>query len=329
MNFQNLKNVEKADSYLDVAFRAARTKEKPKVIKKSDRIKVIKTYEFQNIQTVTKSLTNNLRKIITSFPNLNELPDFYLELIKVTLDYPVLKKSLGAVSWAEKRVFTLYQNYSVKIKKAVILQKIINLKKEFYGRVSSVLKQINEELLYIEKSRKTMKGFPNIKTSLYSVAIAGYPNVGKSSLLNVMTSAKPEIKDYAFTTKSITIGYYKQNNTKIQLIDTPGAFDRELKDMNHIEKQSYLTLKHVAEVIVFIIDPTESCGYDIKQQEKLLFRIKSFNKKIIVVYNKADLFTDRDESKLYISTITNEGIDKLVKLAKKYETNRQNKDNQN
>jgi nucleolar GTP-binding protein len=328
MNFQKLMTIEKADTYLDVAFRAARTKEKPKLRKKVDKFIVIKTNEYDKVQTVTKSLTSNLNKIVTKFPQVHELPPFYNELLKITLDYDQLKKSLGAVLWASKKIVSFQIQFCSKLKQSGKIEHTISYGKEFYGRVSSVMKQIKKDLEFIEKCRRIMKGFPNIKTSLYTVSLAGYPNVGKSSLLKLLTSSNPEIKNYAFTTKSINTGYFKIDNSKIQVVDTPGAFDRDLKDMNYIEKQAYLTTSMVTNLIVFIIDPTMSCGYSLDLQEKLYERFKKFKKDIILVHSKSDLIEKRDKTIHYVSTKTNEGISELIELTKKHKTKSENENDQ-
>jgi len=233
-------------------------------------------------------------------------------MVKITLEYPQLKKSLGAVDWGIKQVNVLSKNYSLKIKRAREQSNMRSFRKEYYGRISSVIKQINPQLKYLEASRKTMKRFPAIKTGLHTIAIAGYPNVGKSSLLRVLTEASPDIKEYAFTTKDLNMGYFKKDNDKIQVIDTPGAFDRDMSDMNNIEKQAYLILEHVAETVVFVVDPTETCGFPTKKQLALLRRVRAFEKKTVVVYNKADLVKHREQGRLYVSCVTKEGIKELI-----------------
>jgi len=320
--------IEKAQTYLDVAFRAARTKEKPKVHKKVDKFLIVKTNEYDKVQTVSKSLINNLNKIVTKFPQVDELPPFYNELLKITLDYNQLKKSLGAVLWASKKIVSFQIQFCSKLKQSGKIDDTIKYGKEFYGRVSSVMKQIKKDLEFIEKCRKIMKSYPNIKTSLYTISLAGYPNVGKSSLLKLLTSSNPEIKNYAFTTKSINTGYFKLDGAKVQVVDTPGALDRDFKDMNYIEKQAYLTISMVTNFIIFMIDPTMSCGYSKELQEKLYERFKKFNKDIILVHGKSDLIKNKDKNIHYISTKTNEGISELLELTKKHKSKSENENNQ-
>ncbi len=326
MNFQDIAKIEKADSFLDTAFRAARMLEKPKI---RDRVKAAKAMELGKMDTVRRVLTRRLSAILKSFPSLDALPDFYNELVKATTDYPRLKKSLGAVDWAVKRINILHKGCSLKVKKSNQMGQAASQRTQFYGRVSSVMKQISFELAFLDDARKTMRRYPAIKTSLFTVTVAGYPNVGKSSLLKALTGASPEIRSYAFTTKAINIGYLRHAGQRIQLVDTPGLFDRSIHDMNSIEKQAYLVLKYVADAIIFMIDPTGSCGYDVRMQQKLLKRIRHFGKRIVVLYSKADLLEKKEPGSRYISTKTREGIDSLVTLlAKHHKPGSKEEDNQ-
>jgi len=317
MNFQDLNKIEPAKVYLDIAFRAGRSLQKSKI---KDKFKFMKTSAFASIETASRSLTSNLENILKKFPVIDELPEFYVELIRTTLDYRHLKKSLGAVRWALQSITRLQRDYLLKIKKDINIKYINMNKKEFYGRVSSVLKQIDKELAYIDTARITMKRFPNVKTSRFTAAIAGYPNVGKSSILKGLTQSTPEIKEYAFTTKDLNIGYMD----KIQLIDTPGTLDRE--KMNPIEHQAYLVQKLVCNTIILVIDPTETCGYSTKKQMQLAKKIRDFKKPVIIVHNKLDLNQEPDEKFLNVSAKVGTNMSSLKKLIKDHESDSKKKD---
>src|SRR3989339_56236 len=153
-----------------------------------------------------------------------------------------------------------------------------------------------------------MKDFPAIKTDLYTVAITGFPNIGKSTLLSRITPAKPEIKAYAFTTKGLNLGYAKIGIHKIQYIDTPGVLARDR--VNAIEEQAHLVLKYVANLIVYVIDLTEP--YPLKIQEKLLKELKDHDKPIIVYLSKTDIIDKSiiaKAKKKYKACITLEELD--------------------
>jgi len=331
MNFQTLRTVERAKTYLDIAFKRARKLDKPKFTGSKDKVTNIKSFEYSRLKTASTELVRQLDKIITSFPSIDELPEFYSELVRITVDYVRIKKSLAAVKWARTKVDNLSRKYLIEIRKSRNIEQVKTKKRQFYGRVSSVVKQIDENLAYIEETRKIMKNFPAIKTSVYTVAITGFPNVGKSSLLKKLTGANPQIKNYAFTTKSLNMGY--MDGKEFQFIDTPGTLDRE--HMNIIEKQAYLAIKLVADLIIFLIDPTESCGYKLKKQLELLKNVKKFNKPTIIVYTKYDMYEKlgiqeqetkelihaKDEKIHYVSVKNNNGIKDLTRLIKDNKTN--------
>jgi nucleolar GTP-binding protein len=316
MNFQNLRKVEKAHVYLDVAFRSARTRQKPSKVSKKENL--AKTREYIKVEAVAGSIDKQLGKILSSYPDISELPEFYLELVRITLDYPTLKKSLGAVSWAQKRAKQLSSESRLRIKKSKSAAEAANARNQFYGRVASIVKQIDRELQYLEHARITMKGYPAIKTGRYTVAIAGFPNVGKSSVLKALTGANPKIRDYSFTTQSLNFGYMD----KIQVIDTPGTLNRS--KMNIIEQQAKLALRLVADLIVFLIDETGEV--DLKQQKKLLERCKALRKAVVIAYSKSDRLKDRRRGRLYVSARTGEGLDKLARLIKDHEANSKRED---
>lgn len=299
MNFQGLK-VEKPDFYLEIAYsRASRKIDELRPKLKKDRLPKSKTLELTRIEIINTKLSESLTKIIKSFPNLDNLDEFYRELIKVSLDYGYLKKSLGSVDWAVKKNRDFFKIYKNKIKKSQDLTLINKYRKEYGGRVSSVIKQIKHNLAYLEESRKVMKNFPRIKTSLYTVCIFGFPNVGKSTLLKKLTQAEPEIKAYPFTTKTLNLGYIKQGY-KIQLIDTPGTLNR-IDKMNKIEKQAFLAVKYLADQIVFVFD----ASLDMKKQVKLLLKLKEFDKPVILYLSKTDISEGKEFIKKFPDIIKN------------------------
>ena len=288
MNFQTLKHVETAETYIDIAFKKSKKRVSLSKKKKNDKkdIRGLKETEIIRIDSFSQSLIDNLKLIVTSFPSIDNLDEFYLELIKCTIEYGDLKKSLGAVDWAAKQVNKFAGIFKNKIKKAGDENQINRFRKEFLGRASSFAKQINSSLVFLEEARKIMKSYPAIKTKLFTACIAGFPNAGKSTLLSKLTTSTPEINAYPFTTKSLNVGYLEKNYRKIQIVDTPGTLNRFDK-MNDIEKQAYLAIKLVADHVIFVFDPTEQ--YPLDDQFKLYSKMKKLCSEVSVFISKTDI----------------------------------------
>ena len=148
MNFQYIVPVERSKDYLDVAFRKAREKSNKKL--EGEWLEKIKKKEMIRLDVIKDQLVDRLDKVVKSFPTLDQLPSFYIELIKLTIDYGNLKKSLGAVSWAIGKVRFFHKNYVKKLSRTSERGRIQVIKNEFYGRISSVIKQISKELIFLE-----------------------------------------------------------------------------------------------------------------------------------------------------------------------------------
>lgn len=295
MSFQFIEKVESADFYLDVAFRKAKSKVSIYKGKKlTDRSQRGKHAELIRIEVVKDQLVNRLQKILNSFPVIEDLHEFYIALVKCTLDYGELKKCLGKVQWSIKRIILLWKKYKSKIQNADTQHDYNELRSQYYGRVSSVLKRIDKNLKELDNFRKIIKKFPALKTDIRTIVIAGFPNVGKTTLLYKLTGSKAEIRSYAFTTKGLNMGYIygskagKQKVRIVQLIDVPGTLNRFNK-MNNIEKQAYLAIKYLADKVIYVFDPTEA--YPMDQQIALYKKLKKDfpEKEIICFLSKTDL----------------------------------------
>ena len=311
MNFQSIKSVEDYKFYLDLAFRRAREKgTKLRSTKlKGGRLEKSKYIEFMKLQVISDTIAARMQVIVESFPSLDELPEFYNELVRLSIDYAQFKRSLGAVNWLGQRARNMLKIYKSKLDKNTQFERINIIKREFLGRISSMVKQVKTDFVFLEGARRTMKAFPTIKTSLKTVAIAGFPNVGKTTILFKISGSEAEINSYPFTTKGVNVAYIGKGKERIQLLDTPGTLDR-FEKMNNIEKVAYLAIKHCADIIVFVFDLTEE--YPLDKQIKLYQRLKKdFGKEIIIYISKSDLVDPKGLKEKYKDSFTD--ADKLKK----------------
>jgi nucleolar GTP-binding protein len=222
-----------------------------------------------------------------------------------------LKMSLASVDWASKKIHEVARSYVGKIRDADLPEPV---RKEAFGRISSIIKSINKDLLFLNEARNILRKLPDVQDEP-TIVVAGYPNVGKSSFVSKITGASPKIAPYPFTTKGVTIGHFTRDGVRYQVMDTPGLLDRPMSERNIIERQAITAIHFLDAVVMFMIDPSESCGYEIKDQKRLLAEIQeNFKLPMLVVANKADRpeFRKMEEVEMNVSMITGEGVEDVV-----------------
>lgn len=286
MNFQFISPVENAEKYLDIAFAAAKVQSSRVISKGLSEVARQRKKQITKIETVTDKLLAPLKTIVIQFPRFDELIPFYQELFICYIKEVEYKQDLSKIKWAELQIKKFYKKYYGLLRANNDEKLIVKLTSEFYGRVSSVMKQIAQPLKNMTVYRKHLRSFPAIKEGCLDICLFGFPNVGKSTLLSKLTTANPEIANYAFTTKGINVGYADHRNIKLQVIDTPGTLNR-FEKMNDIEKMAYLVLTKLADIVVYVFDPTKS--YSLEKQEALYEVAKESPAKVFVYLSKTDI----------------------------------------
>ena len=234
---------------------------------------------------------SRIRSICFSVPRIDSLHPFYRELVRLLVDVDAFKMSLAKLYSASKVLERISREELLKIKRVRELDHVKTLRREFLGRYFSVIESIEEDLKVVRKYQLALIKLQAINPTLRTIVVAGPPNVGKSSFVRAVSRAKPEVREYPFTTKSLSVGHLEVEGEKIQIIDTPGLLDRPLSLRNRIELQAILALKYLADVIIFLLDPSEACGFTLEQQVKVLKDVESAFKglPIIKALNKIDI----------------------------------------
>ncbi|WP_185865848.1 GTPase ObgE [Blattabacterium cuenoti] len=165
---------------------------------------------------------------------------------------------------------------------------------------------------------------------LADVGLIGFPNTGKSTLLSVITRAKPKIANFSFTTKTPNLGVVKMNFDSFLVADIPGIIEKasEGKGLGH----HFLRHAERNSVLLFLI--SSETKNKIKEYLILLKELNKFNsnflnKKRLLAISKSDLINDKKKEKireiflslkeniLFISSFTKEGLMELkIKLWK-------------
>ncbi len=134
----------------------------------------------------------------------------------------------------------------------------------------------------IEKKKKSGKSTQiGIKKADMQAIIVGKTNSGKSSLLKILTNAKPKISETKFTTNKPTIGIMNYQNTQIQLVEVP-AIEGE-----HFDK----SIAHTADTVLILITSLD----ELNKLKKDLYMTTG---KKIILFNKSDKLTKDEKRKI-------------------------------
>ncbi len=294
--FEQLPTVPTSQELLDKAFRRASRAEDNESM----------------VQNAGNIISDNLANLVRKFPSFESLPPFYREMADIIVGVDAMRISLSRLAWASKQARQITREYVGKMKRSRV-QDSTPLRKAAFGRISSVMKSIEKDLLFLNDARNMLRKMPSIDPALPTVLIAGYPNVGKSSFIAQVTGARPEIASYPFTTRGIYVGHFYRGDQKYQVVDTPGLLDRPFEERNEIERQTMAALNHLPGVVLYILDPSGHCGYPLQSQLGLAEDLKnSLKLPIVIVANKADIL--RYESVPGMSTETGQGVNEVLEM---------------
>jgi len=173
-----------------------------------------------------------------------------------------------------------------------------------------------------------MEGWKTLELKvLADVGMVGFPNAGKSTLLSVITAAKPKIADYAFTTLIPQLGIVAyRDNKSFCIADLPGIIEGAAEGkglghrfLRHIERNSVLLL----------LIPADSADHK-KELAILINELEEYNpemlqKEFVIAISKSDMLDDElkaaidnelpaDIPHVYISSLTGKGLTELKDL---------------
>ncbi|MCJ2668903.1 MAG: 50S ribosome-binding GTPase [Thermoplasmata archaeon] len=307
-----LPSVMTSDELLDKAFKRV-----SKVsVRGRDKKETAKRSSIKKIEVLKSVIASDLTRYQKKSPSVDNLHPFYFEIVDILVGRDDLKRSLGALKWCAEKSSEIGRTYIKSVRRARSHAEIETLRKEAFGRISSLVKQTSSNLDFLIEAKKRLRRMPSIDPEVPTIVIAGYPNVGKSLIVRAMSSGKPRVENYPFTTKKVSLGHFDKDRTRFQVIDTPGLLDREMAERNEIERQAIAALRFLAHAIVFVLDMTETCGYEVAKQENLLRDVSEQFQDIplLAVENKSDLMK-RDSPRLQMSALTGDGVEEVRRVA--------------
>ena len=312
MNLQEIPTIATAEELIDRALkRASKVEESVRNADYRARLTAVR-----KIHSVADNIANPLHTYVKAFPSFDNIHPFDRSIIDLTVGVDKLRKSLGASDWARKEVLMIGNKYVPKARARKSAEETMRIMSEAYTKMTNIVRQIEKNLNFLISARSIFRNIPNVNNEKPLAVFAGAPNVGKSSLIGAISTGKPEVKSYPFTTKGVSLGHIKAKYDIIQVMDTPGLLDRPNSDRNDMEKQGIAALDHLEPIIVFLTDLSGTSGYSVETQESLHEELKGRYSKYrwIDVYSKSDLEAESEltySESVSVSVMTKTGLEEL------------------
>lgn len=145
------------------------------------------------------------------------------------------------------------------------------------------------------------RSFNLVLKLLADVGLVGFPNAGKSTLISKISSARPKIADYPFTTLVPNLGMVRHKGADFVVADIPGIIEGAhegvglgLRFLRHIER---------TRILLYLVDLSPDSGRDASRELQVLMRElgeyspELLERKQIVVFNKCDLVGAEERAK--------------------------------
>lgn len=179
---------------------------------------------------------------------------------------------------------------------------------------------LKEELKKIEKQRKTQRA---TRGEMFQVALVGYTNAGKSTLLNALSDAGAFVEDRLFATLDATVRRVQLDNDYPCLISDTVGFIRKLP--HHLVASFRSTLEEVreADILLHVVDVSNHQFHEqMETVNQVLKELEATNDATLIVFNKVDAISNENllsslkkeyKDALFISAQRKIGLDKLRK----------------
>jgi nucleolar GTP-binding protein len=254
---------------------------------------------------------------VTGFPSFEE-NTFEYEMADMLIGVDALKKAIASVHGCKNNVVTVVNRAAREVAKASTASEMRRAREGAYGRTASMIRGVGDDLRLLAAASERLAAIPVIEGENI-VVVAGFPNVGKSRFVSYISGARTRVEPYPFTTTELVVGHRIVAYTDITFVDVPGLTERAFVTANQYERKALLAIKHKARLILYIIDPSGSCGSSVEEQHDLFLRLeKRFApRRTIVAYSKADLGSGGGAAEgLHFSSVTGQGVDALLEAVR-------------
>ncbi len=262
----------------------------------------------KQLDALTTGVCKPLKEYVKGFPPPERLHPFERALLELTLSDKKYRTTLAAVDSMRKGMLGIGKGYASQVTKTTALKEAEEMREKGFAEMEAYYRKYARCVDDLKSIAKLLRKLPVAELETPTVALVGAPNVGKSSLVRVLSSGLPEVCNYPFTTKGIKMGHFFVDDERHVVTDTPGLINRSEADRNKIEMLTIATLEHLPTCVIFVTDLTGLSGTSIDDQLQLreeLYKQFAERRPWIDVFSKSALVpvlggeTDPDTQELW------------------------------
>ncbi len=256
----------------------------------------------ETMDAVTKALCVPLRDVVNGYKyELRRLHPFEKVVADLTVrarqkkDGLTLQDVLDDIHEARKEVLIAGKDWTAKAKNADTAREAMDTMREGEERMYQLFEELaGKPTKLIIDLQKSLRTTPAVRLDTPAVVLVGAPNVGKSSIVRAISSATPEVNNYPFTTRGMTLGhvqvFWEDDTTAsaaiipevnetlkgrfddeglsgsyaftqlCQVMDSPGLLVRPDNKRNEMEALTLAAMQHLPTAVMYVMDLSGGAG---------------------------------------------------------------------
>lgn len=214
----------------------------------------------QQLNELTQTLAVPLGVYTRGFPKPSRLHPFERALLDLTVGTAHYERTLLRVDVLRKATLECGKGHCAFANKANTVGEAELRRAAGFKDMEALFEKGSKAVDDLKEIAKTLRALPVAELDSPTVTLVGAPNVGKSSLVRLFSSGRPEVQNYPFTTRGIHMGHILVDEKRFVLTDTPGVLPRPDGMRNRMERLTLATLAYLPVRVLFVLDLSGGCG---------------------------------------------------------------------